>query len=55
MKIVLRLPIAHQPSLLTGPLYYIYKIFSAINLAEALSVRFPNNHFVPVWTVYPLW
>ena len=40
---------AHQPSLLTGPLYYIYKIFSAINLAEDLSKQFPANHFVPVF------
>lgn len=40
---------AHQPSLLTGPLYYIYKIFSAINLAEELSRRFPDNRFVPIF------
>lgn len=40
---------AHQPSLLTGPLYYIYKIFSAINLAEELSLKFPANHFIPVF------
>lgn len=40
---------AHQPSLLTGPLYYVYKIFSAINLAEELSKNFPNNKFVPIF------
>lgn len=40
---------AHQPSLLTGPLYYIYKIFSAINLAEQLKVSFPSYHFVPIF------
>jgi bacillithiol synthase len=28
---------AHQPTLFGGPLYYIYKIFSTINLAEKLS------------------
>lgn len=40
---------AHQPSLFTGPLYYIYKIFSTINLAEQLNARYPGRHFVPVF------
>lgn len=40
---------AHQPSLFTGPLYYIYKIFSTINLAEKLNARYPGQHFVPVF------
>ncbi|MCB0566872.1 MAG: bacillithiol biosynthesis cysteine-adding enzyme BshC, partial [Phaeodactylibacter sp.] len=40
---------AHQPSLFTGPLYYIYKIFSAINLAEKLNKHYPDQHFVPVF------
>ena len=40
---------AHQPSLFTGPLYYIYKIMSAINLAEQLNAKYPNNHIVPVF------
>jgi len=40
---------AHQPSLFTGPLYYIYKIFSAINLAEKLKERYSNYNFVPVF------
>jgi len=40
---------AHQPSLFTGPLYYIYKIFSAINLAEQLNARYPDRHVVPVF------
>jgi bacillithiol synthase len=42
---------AHQPSLLTGPLYFIYKIFSTINLAEKLSARFPKNKFVPIFVI----
>lgn len=40
---------AHQPSLFTGPLYYIYKIISTINLAERLREAYPDYHFVPVF------
>ena len=39
----------HQLNLFTGPLYFLYKIFSAINLAEKLNKTYPNNHFVPVY------
>jgi bacillithiol synthase len=39
---------AHQPSLFTGPLYFIYKIFSTINLAERLSNR-SGRKIVPVF------
>ena len=42
---------AHQPSLLTGPLYFIYKIFSTIHLAEKLNATFPENKFVPVFVI----
>ncbi len=38
---------AHQPSLFTGPLYYIYKIISCINLCEQLKTAYPANNFVP--------
>lgn len=40
---------AHQPSLFTGPLYYIYKIISTINLAKQLNEKYPYVHIVPVF------
>ncbi len=40
---------AHQPSLFTGPLYFIYKICSAIHLARTLEAKFPNKRIVPVF------
>jgi len=39
----------HQICLFTGPLYFIYKIISTINLAEQLQAKYPNNNFVPVF------
>lgn len=39
----------HQLCLFTGPAYFIYKIFSVINLCEKLKVEFPKNNFVPVY------
>jgi bacillithiol biosynthesis cysteine-adding enzyme BshC len=38
---------AHQPSMLTGPLYVIYKICSAIQLTTHLKEQYPTYHFVP--------
>ncbi len=40
---------AHQPNLLTGYLYFIYKILHAIKLAEQLNEKHPGKHFVPVY------
>lgn len=40
---------AHQPSLLTGPLYYIYKICSTINLARQLDQHYPDVNVIPVF------
>lgn len=40
---------AHQPNLLTGPLYFIYKIAHAIALCNQLNAAMPQNHFVPVY------
>jgi bacillithiol synthase len=39
----------HQLCLLTGPLYFIFKIVSTINLAKTLQQNFPDYHFVPVF------
>jgi len=39
----------HQLNLFTGPLYFLYKIISAINLAEELGTQFPTSNFVPVY------
>ena len=42
---------AHQPSLLTGPLYYIYKICSTINLARLLTRTYPDEVIQPVFII----
>ncbi|MEO9571981.1 MAG: bacillithiol biosynthesis cysteine-adding enzyme BshC [Polaribacter sp.] len=39
----------HQLNLFTGPLYFLYKIISTINLCEELSEKFPKENFVPVY------
>ena len=39
----------HQLCLFTGPLYFIYKLISTINLAESLSKKFTDLEFVPVY------
>jgi bacillithiol biosynthesis cysteine-adding enzyme BshC len=39
----------HQLCLFTGPLYFIYKIVSTINLSEELKKEFPDFDFVPVY------
>lgn len=39
----------HQLCLMTGPLYFIYKILHVIKLCEDLNKAFPNEHFVPVY------
>ncbi|WP_111671671.1 bacillithiol biosynthesis cysteine-adding enzyme BshC [Algoriphagus litoralis] len=39
----------HQLNLFTGPLYFIYKIVSTINLAKKLKAAYPEFHFVPVY------
>ena len=39
----------HQLCLFMGPLYFIYKIISAINLTEQLKDKYPENSFVPIF------
>ncbi len=39
----------HQLNLFTGPLYFLYKIFSVINLSEKLKKTYPDSNFVPIY------
>lgn len=39
----------HQLNLLTGPLYFIYKIITVINLTKELKAAYPENNFVPIY------
>lgn len=39
----------HQLNLFTGPLYFIFKIVSTINLARKLKIAYPEFQFVPVY------
>ena len=39
----------HQLNLFTGPLYFLYKIISVINLTKELKNTHPENNFVPIY------
>ncbi len=39
----------HQLNIFTGPLYFIYKICSAISYAKSLKNLFPEKNFIPVY------
>ena len=39
----------HQLNLFTGPLYFLYKIVSAINLSKELTSKYPEHYFVPIY------
>jgi len=39
----------HQLNLFTGPLYFLYKIISTINLTKELKVKYPSQNFVPIY------
>lgn len=42
---------AHQPSILTGPLYYIYKIASAISVSRQINQKYSDIHVVPIFVI----
>lgn len=39
----------HQLNLFTGPLYFLYKIVSTINLTKILKEKYSNYNFVPIY------
>lgn len=39
----------HQLNLFSGPLYFLYKIISTINLTKELQQKYPEQNFVPIY------
>ena len=39
----------HQLNLFSGPLYFLYKIISTINLTKQLKAKYPIYNFVPIY------
>src|SRR4029079_7125969 len=39
----------HQLNLFSGPLYFLYKIISTINLTKELKAKYPSYNFVPIY------
>ncbi|WP_317047361.1 bacillithiol biosynthesis cysteine-adding enzyme BshC [Winogradskyella aurantiaca] len=39
----------HQLNLFTGPLYFLYKIMSVVNLSKKLKETYPKQNFIPVF------
>jgi bacillithiol biosynthesis cysteine-adding enzyme BshC len=39
----------HQLNLFSGPLYFLYKIISTINLTKELKSKYPTFNFVPIY------
>ena len=39
----------HQLNLIGGPLYFLYKIISTINLTKELKNKYPKNKFIPIF------
>lgn len=42
---------AHQPSVFTGHLYFIYKTIHAIRLCMELNEKMPASHFIPIFFI----
>ncbi|MCB9356162.1 MAG: bacillithiol biosynthesis cysteine-adding enzyme BshC [Lewinellaceae bacterium] len=42
---------AHQPNLFLGPLYFLYKAMTTINLAEAVQALQENKRIVPIFVL----
>lgn len=39
----------HQLNLFSGPLYYVYKILTVINISEEMTAKYPNLTCIPVF------
>ena len=39
----------HQLNLLGGPIYFLYKIITTINLAKELKIKDPENNYIPIF------
>lgn len=39
----------HQLNLFSGPLYFLYKIISTINLTKELQQKYPEQNFIPIY------
>lgn len=39
----------HQLNIFTGPLYFLYKLVSTINLCKQLKAEYPEHNFVPIY------
>jgi len=39
----------HQLNLFSGPLYFLYKIISTINLTTELKAKYPSYNFIPIY------
>ncbi len=48
-KFTFTITTGHQLNLFTGPLYFLYKIISTINLTKVLKEQYPDYNFVPVY------
>ena len=42
----------HQLNIFTGPLYFIFKIITIINLTKELREKYPEQNFVPIYWMH---